>query len=481
MFKWSGKIIDEKKEWSIYDIYVNAEKLKGFFVKNGVKKGENIAVICDNSAYFIIAFFGILFSGGIPVVLNTNLPVKQVNNICDEYNIRYICKYYINKTNKTFSKEEINVKKIINNITECKSSDDIELDDDDVAMILFSSGTTGIPNGVMLSHKAVLANIIAILDYSRIDSIDVLYVAKSLAHSSSIIGELLLSIYCGATVILKSTVISPSTLLKRIDRYRVSVLVVNPILLDLITNSHEKIKSCSLRVIYTCGAPVSNNTIERGLVKFSGVDIFNMYGATEAGPRVTAQLYGKHNTLGSAGYPIKGTKVMIVHDNFNECKSNVSGNILVKSQSLMTGYYNNEEKTKKKFWNNWLITGDLGFLNEDGELFVSGRKDDIIIRSAHNVDPLFVENAILKLKCIKECVVFGEKKSDGDVKEVCIFIADYPIEKRLIIDHCKKELASYEIPQEFIQVSKIPLNINGKVSRKMLSEDRNIVLSLIKI
>lgn len=337
------------------------------------------------------------------------------------------------------------------------------------ALILFSSGTTGNAKGIVLSRKAIEKNADAIINYMQLKEDDVFYILKTLAHSSTIVGELLVALKSKCGIVISPSVYAPPLVLRNISKYQVTITCMNPTLLwiysKLVNKSKENIDS--LKTIYVSGAILSNELMESAKRAFKNVEIFNVYGLTEAGPRVSAQYKGEKWQSGSVGKAIKGVKIAVVDKDGEPVKNGERGIVHVKTDYLFSGY-SSGEKLRESYYQGWFNTGDVGYKLED-ELFITGRWDNMIIHGAHNVFPEDIEKTINEVKGIDECVVFGvNDEIDGEMI-ICYYSSDNDIEND-IRTYCKDKLATYEVPKKICKVERIPKTENGKISRRLARE-----------
>lgn len=340
------------------------------------------------------------------------------------------------------------------------------------AVILYSSGTTGKSKGIILSHYAITVNADAIIDYMKLDRGDCLYIAKSMTHSSTLTGELLVSLRSGANVVIAPTVVPPRYVLSRIKEFSVTTLCLNPTLLRMFSEECKK-KSydlTSLKTIYCSGSILNDKVYSEAHEVFKGIDIFNVYGLSEAGPRVAAQTKEccKSNSVGRA---IKGVEVVIVDDNGIPVNNGERGIIHVNTPSRYSGYVSGTEK-HKSLYRSWLNTGDIGYIDEFRELHVTDRADDVIIIDSHKVYPRDIERLILNNTDVTDCVVSGFTYN-GAVTIGCLYVSNIDCTQS-IIHKLKETLMYYEIPKRFEKVDVIPHNSRGKTDvaevKKILSK-----------
>ena len=474
----SSGLVDIKKIRD--DVAETTEKLKSI----NLWPHENIAVICDNHSCFLSAIMSIISAGAVPVPVDPQISFSSLEDIFKKFNIR--CAFIFGKR----AKKIFNNNKICNHIFHYDNSkwicpenatnnneQQMFLDSDITpAIILLTSGTADLMHkGVLISHDSIFNNIESIIEYMQPQSTESLYIAKSMSHISSVIGELLMALTVGMTLYIYNPVVPYSVLYKRIIECKPDYLVVNPTILHYLTKYAENEKELelpSIKGIYTCGGFSSATLINKARNTFANSKVYNMYGLTEAGPRVTSQTDELDNyTAGFAGKTIKSVSVKVINE-YGEARTNEEGRIFVKSNALMIGYYGDPELTRNKFQNGWLVTGDVGYLNENQELFVSGRADDVVVRSGKNINLNTVEDIISEIDEIRECIVFSIPDEVNQNKIICAYVknSDKHLDATMVREHCLKKLFPYECPQQIVEWENIPKTNTNKKSRKKASK-----------
>ena len=474
-------ILDDNGLWSWDVLRQRAQLLARSLKKVGVKSHDKVAVICENSAQFMIGIFGSLSADASVVLLDPQLPSSAVEEMLHGTDVHTVCTYG-SRSSKMAEIISSGQKDAFCFLHEEKGdweqaddffqeSDEMCRNTNETAFIMFSSGTSGKANGVMLSHTGILNNANAIIEYMNPTVSDSFYIAKTMVHISSLTGELIVALMCGSKVIAKNPVVSPQTTLRRIELLKPTILIANPTLFNLLADSDRgKYDLSSVRFLYTCGAPAGAEVLKRIAKAFRNAKVMNLYGLTEAGPRVTAQRDTDDLTkYGSTGRPIQGVEVRICDEAGKEVAQGNTGEIYVKSNSLMQGYYNNSALTAERFSDGWLKTGDIGYVDKDNEVFVLGRKDDIINRAGHNIDPRRIEQVVCKVPGIKDCLAFGIPDPKKNTIIICLIIEEEKMhpDRQLLWETCRKMLAPYENPQVILKCRDLPKTSGGKVSRKM--------------
>lgn len=435
---------------------------------------QRIGLIMDNSVSLVRLILEIWESGNSVVLIDWRIPAKSAISLLERSGV-IVC--YIDA--KIF--ERYGYSAIVQDthicITKVRAEEKTEFVPkeimclfharytNDEAVVFFSSGTTGPAKGICLSHQAINTNADSVIKYMNPQAHDRIYIVKSLAHSSTFVCELLVGLKSGMAVLLGPSVLSPNKVLKNISENDITILCTNPTLLKLYchANKNTDFELKSLRTIFTSGAIASPLLIQTARSIFCNAEILNVYGLTEAGPRVTAQKYGEKNNNGSVGKAIDGVRVKVVDSNGEQLHAERIGRVYVQTHSLYTEYILKKE-IHMMMDGAWLNTGDLGYWDFDGELHIVGRQDNMINVSGHNVYPEQIEDYIQRHTGVSECLVFGVPDEISGQRIIC-FYTNPRLENDMIRAECQKTMAAYEIPKEFIAVDAIPLTQNGKPSR----------------
>ncbi len=464
------------------------------FIAGELKKykgiaGNNILLAMDNSMEFVESFFAINKAGGTILPLYMNLGESKLKSIVEHYEIRCILtlKKYKKKIELALEESVNHLEKVLY-IEDNGSSITIEtIDynpglmgepyyrDNSPGIILFSSGTTNLPKGIMLSNNNILSNVKAISEYLSLTSEDRVLLMKNINHSSSITGEMLVSIHNGCLLHIQVGFITAASIMDAISNDKITVLFGVPTILTAMIAHGEfhKFDMNSLRIINFYGASMAIHKIRELADKFPNVNLIYSYGLTEAAPRVT---YIKREDLlskeGSSGIPLKGVEVKIMVDQ-KEAQAYEQGEICVKGPNVMMGYYKNEEKTKAALVDGYLLTGDLGWLDTDGYLYVKGRKDNMIIKSGKNIYPEEIEAVLMGYPGMKEVLVRGEADDLVGEEIVAYVVPDGEEVLSLfqVLKHCKKALEDYKIPGKIYQVKELKKTVSNKIMRKQVFEE----------
>jgi long-chain acyl-CoA synthetase len=342
----------------------------------------------------------------------------------------------------------------------------------DLATILYTGGTTDRPKGVMQTHENLYANAMnvwntATVRRTRETSLLVLPLAHSFGLNALLSGYLL----ANRAVLLRW--FNPERALELIERYKVQVMAGVPTMfVDMLMhpNSHRHDTSSVTRWLVSA-APMPAELLREFEKKFGGT-MYVAYGLSEACAGVATEREGMPRKLGSTGMPIQGVLVKILDDAGNEVPRGTIGEVCAKGPNVSPGYYENPVATADAFRDGWLHTGDLGYLDDDGYLFIVDRKKDLIIRGGLNVYPGDVEQVIRKHPAVHEVAVVGvpDKRLGEDV---CAYVVKRPgteLSAEEIIEHCQQNLAKYKTPRYVELVDALPRTNIGKIQKKALRE-----------
>ena len=458
------------------DFYNDIKSLSTSLIDKDLK-GQKIILIGNNSYEWCLSYLSITTSNMIVVPLDKALPEKEIENlvirsdsktvICDK-KYEEIFKKLLNKQiineiilldteeNNSISKLIENGKKLLNQGND--EYDNIEINDNNLSIILFTSGTTNSPKAVMLSQKNICSNVVAIAEYVKLYEKDTIMSFLPLHHTFECTITFLYGIYHGVTIVFCDGL---KHIQENLKEYKVTVFVAVPLILEnmykkilktIETSGKERIINLmsklsnfllklkidlrkilfkqileafggNLRVVLYGAAPMNKDTII-GFNKL-GIDLIQGYGLTETSPVISAET-DKRKKPGSVGLVLQNLKVKILDIN-----KEVIGEIAVRGPCVMLGYYKNEEETGRVLQEGWFRTGDFGYLDDEGFLFVTGRKKDtIVLKNGKNVYPEEIELLINNLPYVAESMVFGAPKNDDLVLSAkIVYNKDYITEK----------------------------------------------------
>jgi long-chain acyl-CoA synthetase len=340
---------------------------------------------------------------------------------------------------------------------------------DDTAVLMYTSGTTGFPKGVMLTHRNIGSNLEDGLPSWPTDKSDVYLVPLPLNH---IYGMLMVN-ECnvtGAHLIIHKW-FDPELGLSSITRHKVTQFVGVPTMLIkfLEVYNPEKHNLSSIRRWISAAAPLSLETL-KAVEKTLGGSLYQGYGMTETSPTITRQREDHARKPGSVGCAIKNVEISILDDNDRELPKLQEGEICVRGPNVMKGYLNKPAETAETLKNGWMHTGDMGHLDEDGDLFITGRKKDLIIRGGENISPGAVEEALFTHPAVQEAAVVGVPDAlyGEEVKAFVVLHAGATVSEEELINHCLKTMPRFKAPKSIAFLKELPKSPVGKVLKREL-------------
>ncbi|UCG54867.1 MAG: AMP-binding protein, partial [Dehalococcoidia bacterium] len=349
---------------------------------------------------------------------------------------------------------------------------EVQLEPEDTACIAYTSSPTVNPRGVILSHHSLVAEaVISSRGFQQTDKDIVILFALPMHHVMGLVGVLLTAVYKGSTVVIVPG-LSIKSVMETIERERITILIGVPYIYALMVDMAEKegIESdlSSLRLCGSAGAPLPLNIFRRFKQHF-GRAIIDFWGLTEAACHATCPPIDGSGKFGSVGKTLLGWELKIVDDNGRVLPTNQPGEIIVRGP-IMKGYYNNPEATAEVIKDGWLYTGDIGRVDEDGYLFLSGRKKEMIIQKGQNIFPSDIE-AVLKThpKIAETAVVGVPDELRGEIIRAYISLKKgerFPEEE--IKHFCREHMANYKVPKQIIFLDSLPKTANGQIRKDEL-------------
>ncbi|MGH8863059.1 MAG: class I adenylate-forming enzyme family protein [Burkholderiales bacterium] len=346
--------------------------------------------------------------------------------------------------------------------------------DDSAALILFTSGTTGQPKGVTLSHRNLASNSASIIQYLELTASDsvVSVLPFYYSYGNSVLNTHLAA---GGRVVLEPNLVFPHVVVETIARERVSGFsgVPSTFALLLARVDLQRHDLGSLRYLTQAGGPMAVATTQRLLAAVPHARLFVMYGQTEATARLAwlpPEMLGRK--LGSAGKAIPGVQLEIRSESRQPLAAGELGEVWAHGENVMLGYWRDAAQTAEVLSDGWLKTGDIGRMDADGYLFLEGRRTDMIKVGAHRIYPKDVEEAIAELPGVAEVAVVGvEDELLGQViKAFVVPSVTGTIDQQAIQAHCRDRLAPYKIPKQVEFVAALPKTSSGKIRRRALVE-----------
>lgn len=450
-----------------YGELIKREKaLRSFLRSKGVKKGMHAAILSHNNAGFILLTIALWNLGAVPVPLNIRLLDEDLEKLVLHSESEFV---FIHEELKE-RLQEIKSGRIIFPVPfegdVEQGSEKAEGDPDELALILYTSGTTGAPKGVMHTFKTLLGSALASDTILRQQSSDRWLASLPFYHIGGFSIPLRALLF-GASVVI------PQSL--KTEDIAASVEAFRPTLISFVTTTLRRLIEMGvkpneeLRLMLLGGGPVDNELAEKSIKEdWRAVKV---YGSTETATLVSAVEIEKFpEKLSSAGRALPGNTILIAGEDGREVKTGESGEIIIKGQSVMAGYWNNAEETSKKLIGGFYHTGDLGHMDSEGYLYVEARRTDLIISGGENVNPLEVEEAILRHPMVKDACVFALEDAEWGQTVAAALVKDGDLQAEELSGFLRNHLASYKIPRRIFFTDELPRTSLGKLRRDYIRE-----------
>ncbi|MFE8700297.1 long-chain fatty acid--CoA ligase [Cytobacillus sp. FJAT-54145] len=461
--------------WTYLDINNRCTATANWLTKQGVKKGDRIALLSPNH----ISYFDLLFAcgriGAVFVPINWRLSIEEIKFIIEDCSPKLIG-YHSNFKDKIdklifseidFFEVDCEVEYLENgNLTNEFTG---SIDDVDPLAIIYTGGTTGKPKGVVLSHQSILWNGINTIVSWSLTSEDTTLTYMPLFHTGGLNALSIPILMVGGKVVIASD-FDPVTAIGYLNDYHVTIVLFVPTMYHMMVETNEFKDSTfpSIKTFLSGGAPCPLEIYE----EFKRKDLLfkEGYGLTEAGPNnFFIDPEDANQKRGSVGKPMLFNGIKLLKDDGNEANTNEVGEVLIKGKHSFAYYWNNEAATSETLIDGWLHTGDLAKRDEDGYYYIVGRKKDMIITGGENVYPLEVEHWISSHPQVNEVAVVGLPDTKwGEIVAAFIVMKDGNLSIDDIKKHCSYKLGSYKIPKEIFMMTELPKTHVGKIDKKEL-------------
>ena len=443
-----------------------AEQLAAALVARGVTSTSAVATIIPNGAEFFVATLATFRLGATLVPLNVNYTDSELIQYIDKSSALVVVGDAQSQQSRieslglvaTFVDTDTEQSVVVPPVAEC--------DDNQPALIMFSSGSTGGSKQVMRTYRALLSEWKSEVETFEITPDDTILCTVPLHHTHGFGNVLLAGILSGAKIVVTPGEFNPRSVIKALDNHQVTIYPSATFMVKMLSvmRLRQQPDLSHLKIVYTAGAPLEEDIIASFSSTF-GVTPRQLYGSTETGAAAVNKLNAPSN---SVGQPMANVEILIVDEQDNALPQGEEGEIVVISDASAKLYVGMPEQTAKTFRKGRYYTGDLGRFDENGNLYVTGRRKKMINVAGLKVDPAEVESVILAMEGIAEVVVLGKKDGDYGEKVKAVIVPLEAATERDVIEHCKAHLAEYKWPKIIEFRNDIPKSPLRKILRKYL-------------
>ncbi len=453
----------------------------------GVQPGDRLALLMPNSLEYLVSYYALIKMGAVAVPLNPLLREPEVHYIMEDCQVSGLIFHQefasivealrsklssLRHTILVGDKGEAETR-TFNDLLQTgdQESSTVDRDEQDLATLIYTSGMTGDPKGAMLSHRGLMASAQATVEGFQFRPTDCIIGALPFAH---IFGKNLLvqaPLVAGASVVVMARFES-ALVVKAIERWKATALSGVPLMLIALSNALEAQPRdvSTLRKCMVGGTTVPMEVVRRFQGLFRNCEVVEAYGISENTGIVTLNPLGGGHREHSAGLPLGLNEVRVVDDQGQDVPQGQPGEVTIRGPQLLLGYWGMPEVTAGAMGDGWLSTGDIGYLDEDGYLFLIDRKKDLIITSGYNVYPKEVENVLYNHSGVEEAAVIGQPDAArGElVKAVIVLKEGATVTEDTIREYCAGHLADYKTPRLIEFVDDLPRTASGKILKRAL-------------
>ncbi len=479
--------IDEDGEFTYRELDEAAHAVANGLLAKGVRGGDGVAILARNHRWFAIAEFGCARVGARIILLNSSFSGPQIKEVSEREGAKLII--YDDEYTKDVSKADPPLGKLralgftpdgdepsgstddtLADLVAANSKSPAPKASKHSSIIILTSGTTGTPKGANRSTPPSLAPIGGILSHVPFKAGEVTSLPAPMFHALGYL-HATIGMFLGSTLVLRRK-FKPPLVLEDIEEHKVTAMVVVPVMLSRILDAVEKMDKkpdlSSLRIIFASGSALGAELAERTL-KDIGPVIYNMYGSTEIAFATIAEPKHLEYNSSTAGPVVKGVKVKIYDDNGKELPQGEVGRIFVGNAFPFEGYTGGGHK---QIIDGLMSSGDVGYFDERGLLYVSGRDDEMIVSGGENVFPAEVEDLISGHPEVVEATAIGveDKEWGHRLRAFVVKKQNADVDEATIKDYVRDHLARYKVPREVVFLDELPRNPTGKILKRELRE-----------
>jgi long-chain acyl-CoA synthetase len=485
------------KEWSL-----QVNRLANALLKEGVKKGDRVSTFLFNTEELATAFFACAKIGAVFNPINFRLMSEEVAFILSdaapkvvlfekaleqvvsaiENRFDSISFWYIDENTPAYA-GSYQVKLASSSEEDAQ----VEVDENDLYAIMYTSGTTGRPKGVLHKHRNMVEQSLLVNAATKLEASDVGLVTAPMFHCAELHCAILPRVHVGASNVILHQ-FNPKTVLQLIEQEKITKFFAAPTMWNMLLQEDlGKYDISSLKLGLYGAAPMAPSLVHACHERL-GISLVQAYGMTEMGPAITfLSEKDQLRKAGSAGQACLNHDIRVVRtredgpsDPDDIVPAGETGEIIVQGPCMMSGYFNREEATEKAMYKGWYHSGDIGYLDEEGYLWVNDRVDDMIISGGENIYPREVEDLLHSHQGILDVAVVGQPDDRwGETVTAFVVRKDPNVTEQELDEYCKNsdKLANYKRPRKYVFCEVLPRNASGKIQKFVLRKQLEELLS----
>jgi long-chain acyl-CoA synthetase len=473
-------IITKEEELTFAALNQRVQALAGHLIADGIRQGDRVGVLLPNSTAIPLAYYSTQKIGAVTVILDARLKGKELEGVLLDADLKLLVVHQtlyseVEEIFKTIAPIPVWIaggtgeRSFEHRFTATAGATYLpQFKPDDDALILYTSGTTGEPKGVVLSYRNLL-------QYPKVmgamNVCDATTMRGCVLPMSHIVGPVVCNELAekGYTLVIFDQ-INPVTLLEGIQKYRVNVFESVPIVFQLLlgVKNLASYDTSSMKIAAMMGTSIPMPLLRAFQTAQPHIKVIQGYGLTETSPMITLVDPEKAEAkMGSIGRAVPGVEVRIVDDNDKEVQAGEAGEIITRGPHVMKGYFRRADATAQRIRNGWLYTGDVGKVEADGYYYHLGRRDDMIITGGLNVYPAEVENLIYTYPGVQETIVFAipDAKRGQVIGAAIVLRPGATVVERELLSFLRANLANFKVPDQIVIRESLPRTSSGKTIR----------------
>lgn len=475
-------IISRGRPTTYGELVGQVRRFRGSLQGIGITRGDRVAIMAANGRHFVVAYLAVVGMGAVAVPLNPTATPTELEREINEVGAKAVVVgpsaapswARISATGVPTVEHVLTADTVDDMVRTGREAPEAHVHPDDLAVLIFTSGTAGAPRAAMLSHDNLLSNIRSTVEATPMYPDDLSFGVLPMFHIFGLNVMFGCVMATGGTIVLVER-FDPASAVETIIERNVTVMAGAPAMWAALAQMPgvDRVSMSTIRLAVT-GAAKMPEDMASLLESKSGIVLAEGYGLTEASPVVTTARVvdgAVRSPRGSIGVAVGGVAIRIVDDSGDDALPGDEGEIWVKGPNVFRGYWHDDEATERVLTpDGWLRTGDIAVADDEGNLFIVDRAKDLIIVSGFNVYPAEVESVIADHPDVRACAVVGvaHPHTGEAVKVFVVPAAGVHLDEESIIEHSRKKLSRYKCPTKVQFVDELPVNVTGKVLRRAL-------------